>query len=77
MGNAEPFLLQKEWRPYNFLKNGSFEPMVFSWMHAIAIYFKDPDGHSLEFIAVPEGEPRPALGVVSYDQWLLLSTKIE
>jgi len=59
-------------KPYNFLKDGTEQPMVFAWMPALAIYFNDPDGHALEFIAVLEGKTRPeseAL-VISYDEWL-------
>ncbi len=64
------FLKSKGLAPYNFLKDGIERPMVFAWMPAIAIYFKDPDGHELEFIAVLDGEARPELGVVSYEEWL-------
>ncbi len=44
--------------------------MVFAWMPAIAIYFNDPDGHQLEFIAILAGKGQPALGVISYDEWI-------
>lgn len=53
----------------NFLDDGTERPMVFAWMPAISIYFRDPDGHSLEFIAMLPGEPRPELGVLSWEQW--------
>lgn len=45
--------------------------MVFAWMPALAIYFKDPDGHDLEFIAILEGEGKPELGVINYEKWLI------
>lgn len=64
------FLKQRGLQPYNFLKDGTAKPMVFAWMPAIAIYFNDPDGHQLEFIAILEGEPRPEAGVISYEEWL-------
>jgi lactoylglutathione lyase len=38
-------------------------------MPAIAIYFDDPDGNVLEFIAVLPGEAKPELGIVSYKEW--------
>lgn len=44
--------------------------MVFGWMPAIAIYFRDPDGHSLEVIAMLPQPPQPALGIVSWEEWL-------
>ncbi|MEO7982463.1 MAG: VOC family protein [Bacteroidota bacterium] len=56
--------------PYNFLKDGTEKPMVFAWMPAIAIYFDDPDGNILEFIAILKGKARPELGVIAYDEWL-------
>jgi catechol 2,3-dioxygenase-like lactoylglutathione lyase family enzyme len=55
---------------HNFLNDGSRRPMVFTWMPAIAIYFADPDGHSLEFIAMLPDEPQPELGVVvAWEDW--------
>lgn len=64
------FLKERHLQPYNFLRDGSDTPMVFAWMPALAIYFNDADGNSLEFIALLEGEGRPELGVISYEQWL-------
>ncbi len=48
--------------------------MVFAWMPAIAIYFNDPDGHVLEFIAILDGEEKPELGVISYEEWLKMNS---
>lgn len=64
------FLKNKDLKPYNFLKNGSDKPMVFAWMPALAIYFNDPDGNQLEFISILEGDGKPELGVLSYENWL-------
>jgi lactoylglutathione lyase len=64
------YLENKNLKPYNFLKDGLSQPMVFAWMPALAVYFNDPDGNQLEFIAVLEGEGRPDLGVLSYEDWL-------
>lgn len=64
------YLKTRGLHPYNFLKDGSEKPMVFAWMPALAIYFNDPDGHILEFIAILEGEAKPELGVISYEEWL-------
>jgi len=44
------YLKSRSIKPRNFLNDGTERPMVFVWMPAIAIYFTDPDGHSLEFI---------------------------
>ena len=67
---AVDFLKNKNLKPYNFLKDGTEEPMVFAWMPALAIYFHDPDGNPLEFISILEGEGKPELGVLSYEEWL-------
>ncbi len=64
------WLKERNLQPYNFLKDENEKPMVFAWMPAIAIYFDDPDGNVLEFIAVLEGLPKPELGVISYEEWL-------
>ena len=45
------------------------EPVVIGWMPAISLYFNDPDGHILEYLAMLSQEPRPAIGVVSYSEW--------
>ena len=70
LNQATGFLNRHELKPYNFLKDGTDRPMVFAWMPAIAIYFNDPDGHYLEFIAILDGEARPELGVISYEDWI-------
>lgn len=69
MRHAKQHLLDKELTPRNFLNDGTQDPMVFGWMPAIAIYFADPDGHSLEYIAPLDDEARPDLGVVAWDEW--------
>lgn len=72
LNKSAEFLKARNLKPYNFLKDGSEQPMVFAWMPAIAVYFKDPDGHDLEFIAMLEGKGRPDLDVINYDEWLSL-----
>ena len=69
LNRSVDFLKLNGLKPYNFLKDGSEQPMVFAWMPAVAIYFLDPDGHQLEFISVLEGKARPELGVISYVEW--------
>lgn len=73
LNSAVSFLKNKNLYPYNFLKDGQERPMVFCWMPAIAVYFNDPDGNVLEFISMLPGNPKPELGVVSYEEWLSLS----
>lgn len=46
------------------------EPVVFPWMPAASVYFHDPDGHSLEYIAMLPGEAKPDVsGVVPWSEW--------
>lgn len=70
--SASTFLKDNKLKPYNFLKERSSEAMVFAWMPALALYFDDPDGNQLEFIALLEGEGQAELGVISYAEWLAL-----
>ena len=59
----------------NFLNDGTERPMVFAWMPAISIYFDDPDGHSLEFIGILEGDSKPENGVIGYEEWRAIEEK--
>jgi lactoylglutathione lyase len=45
------------------------EPVVLAWMPAVAVYFLDPDGHLLEYIAMLDGEPRSDEGLVEWRAW--------
>lgn len=70
LNHVEKYLEDRNLDYYNFLRDDTKQPMVFAWMPAIAIYFNDPDGHILEFIAMIEGRPQPELGIISYKEWL-------
>mgnify|MGYP001813552030 CR=1 FL=1 len=54
---------------YNFLNDGTKRPMVFAWMPALSIYFRDPDGHELEYIAPLPGPGDLEAGIITFDQW--------
>jgi lactoylglutathione lyase len=47
-------------------------PVVLGWMPAAAVYFRDPFGHLLEYIAMLPDEPRPDAGVVPWRIWMLM-----
>jgi lactoylglutathione lyase len=53
----------------SFFGEPSEEPSAIGWMPAAAIYFQDPDGHSLEYLAMLDGPPRPELGIVPWSEW--------
>jgi lactoylglutathione lyase len=46
-------------RTRNFAREETTEPSVIGWMPSAQLYFSDPDGHSLEFLALLDGEPDP------------------
>ena len=49
------------------------EPTVIGWMPSAQIYFRDPDGHMLEFITVLADPPDPSfIGV--YSDWRQLTS---
>jgi lactoylglutathione lyase len=45
------------------------EPEVIPWVPAASVYFDDPDGHSLEYIAMLPEPARPDLGRMPLSQW--------
>jgi lactoylglutathione lyase len=45
------------------------EPSVIGWMPAAAVYFRDPDGHLLEEIAMLDAPPNPARRILSWSEW--------
>jgi lactoylglutathione lyase len=55
--------------PLSFFGEPSEEPSVIAWMPAAAVYFRDPDGHMLEYLAMLDSPPRPELGIVPWSQW--------
>ena len=57
--------------PLSFFGIESMEPSVIGWMPAAAIYFRDPDGHLMEYLTMLDGkERRPDLGIVSWSNWI-------
>jgi lactoylglutathione lyase len=54
---AGPRLNKLKVETSNFLGEKTTEPSVLGWMPSAQIYFSDPDGHSLEFIALLDDAP--------------------
>jgi len=50
------------------------EPTVIGWAPAAMIYFRDPDGHMLEFITILPDPPNPSF-IGRYSEWKKLTTK--
>ena len=55
--------------PLSFFATETDEPSVVGWMPAVAVYFRDPDGHLLELLAMLDEPPRPDVGVVPWSEW--------
>jgi lactoylglutathione lyase len=56
--------------PLDFAGRPATEPSVIGWMPAASVFFHDPDGHLLEYLAMLPQEPCPEAGVVPYGEWL-------
>ena len=57
-------------RPLSFFGAETTEPSVIAWMPAAAIYFRDPDNHLIEYLAMLDHNPRPDLGIIPWSEWL-------
>jgi lactoylglutathione lyase len=55
--------------PLSFFGEETGEPSVIGWMPAAAVYFRDPDGHLIEYLAMLDGPPRPELGIAEWSAW--------
>jgi lactoylglutathione lyase len=55
--------------PRDFNGNPTDEPVVLAWMPAASLYFHDPDGNLLEFLAMLPDSPQPELGVIAWSEW--------
>ena len=55
--------------PLDFRGQPTDQAVVLAWMPAVSLYFRDPDGHLLEYIAMLSQEPQPELGVIPWSEW--------
>ena len=55
--------------PLSFHAEETSEPSVIGWMPAAAVYFRDPDGHLLELVAMLEGAPDPERRILPWSDW--------
>ena len=55
--------------PLSFFAEETSEPSVIGWMPAAAVYFRDPDGHLLEYLAMLDEPARPEAGIVPWSAW--------
>ena len=62
-------LREQKVTPLSFFTTETTEPSVIGWMPAAAVYFYDPDGHLIEYLAMLDEPPRPDAGIVSWSEW--------
>jgi GNAT superfamily N-acetyltransferase len=55
--------------PLSFFAAETAEPSVIGWMPAAAVYFRDPDGHLIEYLAMLEEPPCAERGIVPWSEW--------
>ena len=55
--------------PLSFHGTETTEPSVIGWMPAAAVYFRDPDGHLLEYLAMLDEEADPERGITTWSEW--------
>ena len=60
--------------PLDFDGRPTDEAIVLGWMPAVSVYFLDPDGHQLEYIAMLPDAPRPDAGVMTWSAWRAATT---
>lgn len=56
--------------PLSFFGEPADEPSVIGWMPAAAVYFRDPDDHMLEYLAMLDEPSRPEAGITTWSNWL-------
>lgn len=50
------------------------EPSVIPWLPAASVFFEDPDGHLLEYLALLRHKPEPAAAIAAYSEWVAART---
>ena len=55
--------------PLDFDDRPTDQPIVFGWMPAASVFFRDPDGHLLEYIAMLPQAPCAEYGIVPWRMW--------
>lgn len=55
--------------PLSFDATETDEPSVIGWMPAAAVYFRDPDGNLLEYLAMLDAPPDPKRRILPWSEW--------
>lgn len=67
--HASDYLKELGIESTNFYGDSPEELIVFPFMPAVSIYFDDPDGHSVELIAMLNDKSKPELEIMSWKDW--------
>ena len=63
-------LREKNVTPLSFFATETSQPSVIGWMPAAAVYFRDPDGHLIEYLAMLDEPARPEVGIGTWSDWV-------
>jgi lactoylglutathione lyase len=63
--------------PLSFFGTETAEPSVIGWMPAAAVYFRDPDGHLVEYLAMLREPARPERGIVPWSDWATVDPRLD
>ena len=56
--------------PLSFFGQETDEPSALCWMPAASVFFRDSYGHLIEYLAMLNEDPKPALGIIPWSEWL-------
>jgi GNAT superfamily N-acetyltransferase/catechol 2,3-dioxygenase-like lactoylglutathione lyase family enzyme len=70
-------LRAKNVTPLSFYGDETTEPSVIGWMPAAAVYFRDPDGLLIEYVAMLDEPPRPDGGIIPWSAWTAAAPRPE
>jgi len=59
--------------PLDLWARPTSQPSVIAWMPAVSVFFHDPDGHLLEYLAPLDAAPRPEAGNITWSDWQSLA----
>lgn len=56
--------------PLNIYEEETYDPTVIPFIPSASVYFRDPDGHLLEYLALLDEDPRPNLEIGPWSDWI-------
>ena len=62
-------LRSRDVTPLSFFGAEAAEPSVIGWMPAAAVYFRDPDGNLIEYLAMLDEPAQAERGIVPWSLW--------